>query len=141
MERDILVIKNMLLVLLAIIAVYIVKELASLLIPLVLALFLGILLRPSLVWLQERRIPFSLSVIAVLMFLASLFTMVGQIIYQTGSTILAQQERLVGQVETKLHPILHSMEEMTGFETGIHSGGIVEGLQKFISLDWLIRSS
>jgi len=141
MERDILVIKNMLLVLLAIIAVYIVKELASLLIPLVLALFLGILLRPSLVWLQERRIPFSLSVIAVLMFLASLFTMAGQILYQTGSTILTQQERLVGQVETKLHPILHSMEEMTGFETGIHSGGIVEGLQKFISLDWLIRSS
>ncbi|MEZ4887200.1 MAG: AI-2E family transporter [Chitinophagales bacterium] len=141
MERDVRLIRNALFILVAIIGVYIVKELASLLIPLVLALFLGILLRPSLVWLQERRIPFSLSVVVVMLFLGFLFTMVGQIIYQTGWAIIAEQDRLLVQLEVKLHPILHDIEEMTGFETGIHSGGVVVALQKFISLDWLIRSS
>ncbi len=141
MERDLRIIRNMLFVIVAIIGVYIVKELASLLVPLVLALFLGILLRPALVWLEKRHVPFGLSVVVVLLFLGFLFTMVGQIIYQTGWAIIAEQDRLLAQIEVKLHPILHWIEDLTGMETQIHSGGVTEALQKFFSLDWLIRSS
>lgn len=141
MERDLRIIRNMLFVIIAVLGIYIVKELAGLLIPLVLALFLGILLRPSLVWLEKQRIPFSLSVVAVLLFLGFMFTMIGQIIYQTGWAIIGEQERLMSQIEVKLHPILHWIENLTNMEMRIHSGGVTEMLQKFFSLDWLIRSS
>lgn len=141
MERDLRIIRNMLFVVVAVIGIYIIKVLASLLIPLVLALFLGILLRPALVWLKKRRVPFGLSVIAVLLFLGFMFTMIGQIIYQTGWAIIGEQDRLLAQIEVKIHPILHWFEDLTGMETRMHSGGVTETLQKFFSLDWLIRSS
>jgi predicted PurR-regulated permease PerM len=139
MEKDIKSIKNLLLILLAILAVYLLSVLSSLLIPLALALFIVILLQPTLAWFQSKKWPFTLSLSAISITTLSVLWLLGVLFYKTGESIASQKGVLLGQIQIKLNNIILWVNTMPG--VAINTQDIINTLSQLMSYDWLLESS
>jgi len=141
MEKDINTIKNTLLVFLAIVFAYLLKELSGLFIPLALAFFVALLLYPILKWFQQKKVPFPLSLSLIL--LVSFYTMnrIGELIFQTAGQILAEQDKLLMQVQIRLAPLLSFAQDRMGLDLDDYSGGFWELVSQYISVSQLLLSS
>lgn len=139
MEKDIKSIKNLLLILLAILGVYLLSVLSGLLVPLALALFIAILLQPTLSWFQRKKWPFSLSLTAISITTLSILWGLGALIYQTGLSISEQKDNLLAQIQVKLNSIMLWVNTLPGVE--INTADIIKTLSNLMSNDWLLESS
>jgi len=139
MEKDIKSIKNVLFILLTILGVYLLSVLSDLLVPLVLALFIAILLQPTLTWFQSKRWPFSLSLTVISATTLSMLWGLGALIYQTGLSITDQKDVLLSQIQTKLNSTIVWVNSLPGVE--MNTDDIIATLSSLMSYDWLLKSS
>ena len=139
MEKDIKSIKNLLLILLAILAVYLLSVLSSLLIPLALALFIVILLQPTLAWFQSKKWSFTLSLSAISVTTLSALWLLGVLFYKTGESIVSQKDILLSQIQIKLNNIMVWVNTILGVQ--INTQDIIQIISQLMSYDWLLESS
>lgn len=139
MEKNIKTIKNILSILLAILTIYLLTVLSSLLIPLALALFIAILLQPTLAWFEKKKWPFTLSLTAISVTTLSVLWLFGVLFYKTGQGIVNEKELLLGQIQGKLHGIMVWVNTLPGVH--INTQDIISTLSGLMSYDWLLKSS
>ncbi len=139
MEKNVATIKNILLVFLAFLVIYMISVLSSLLIPLAMALFIAILLQPILARFEKMRWPFSLSLTAISITTLSFLWLFGMLIYRTGKSIAVQKEKLLGQINSKLELILGWANSLPGVD--IQADNITTLLSDLMTYDWLLKSS
>lgn len=139
MERDIKSIKNLLLILLVILGVYLLSVLSALLVPLALALFIAILLQPTLSWFQSKKWPFTLSLTAISATTLSILWGLGALFYQTGKSISQQKDGLLAQIQAKLSGVMTWVSSLSGVP--VDTNDVIQTLSNLMSSDWLIKST
>lgn len=139
MEKDIKSIKNLLLILLTILSVYLLSVLSSLLIPLALALFIAILLQPTLAWFQSKKWHFTLSLSAISITTLTALWLLGVLFYKTGESIVNQKDVLLAQIQVKLNNIMLWVNTIPGVD--INTQDIISTISGLMSYDWLLKSS
>ena len=139
MEKEIRSINAILLVFLGILLIYLISEMANLLIPLALALFIAILMQPILAWFERKNINFGISFAFISISTLSLLAAFGLIVYQTGRSLMQEKDKLLGQIDIKLSAILERLNQLPGVD--LASDDIVLKIQQLMDYDWIIKSS
>ncbi|MCB0506726.1 MAG: AI-2E family transporter [Chitinophagales bacterium] len=114
MERDLSTIRIILIFFAGITILFLLHLLQELLVPLLLAMFIALLMQPTLVWFEKRKFPLWLSVSIIWIFLLLLFFIVGAVIYQTGRDIYLEKEFIFAQVQDKSTGFLTLYERIIG---------------------------
>jgi AI-2 transport protein TqsA len=112
--RDIRAIRNILLVFLGVLIIYMMKELSYILIPFVLALFISILLQPVLAWLDRKRVPFGVSLFMISAVTIGILYLFGLIIISNGQHVFEEKDYLVKQVIHKISLLISNFNAITG---------------------------
>ncbi len=141
MERDIQVIKNLLIFLSSIVIAYLLKVLSYMFIPLVLAIFIAIVLYPILTWFRNRRIPFWASIVIIFVVGFFLLNGVGNVIIDTVSDIIADKDHLYAQIQHKATPFFAYIKDLTGIDLNNYSESAWTYIQKFVSFEQVLYSS
>lgn len=137
---DLRTVKNTLLVFAAIVLIMIIKTLASLLIPLAFALFIGILLTPIINYLDAKNWPYSLSITVITLLTLGFLFLVGLIMYDTGIQIVDEKDKLFAQMELKFDDLLQNLSFIPGSER-LEGKGLVQAINEIISQDFLLSTS
>ncbi len=137
---NLVTIKNTLLFFMAIVVILIVKELAGLLIPLAFALFIGILLQPVIAYFERKKWPYSVSISVITILTLGFLFLVGALVVDTGSQIVGEKDKLLGQINTRLDGILSQVEHLPGFDA-IESESVTELLGKVMSPEFMLNTS
>ncbi len=114
MNTDLSTIRSVLIYFAGIVTLFLLYLLQDLLVPLMMAMFIALLLQPTLVWMDKRKIPFLLSVSLVWVLLISIFLFIGAIIYKNGLDIYEQKEYILQQTNIKLAPLFKAYSNFTG---------------------------
>lgn len=138
MEKNIATIKNILSFFLAILIIYLLSVLSSLLIPLALALFIAIVLQPALLWFERKKWPFAMSLSVVSATTLGVLWLFGMLFYKTGQNIIEQKEYLLEQINYKLSGIIGWANNFTGIE--LDSDKLVNIISGVMSYDWVLKS-
>lgn len=140
LDPNVRAIKNILLIFLAIIGVIIVKTLSGLLIPLAFAFFIGLLLEPIIQYLSKKNWPYSISIIVITILTIGFIFLIGLIVVDTGTQIVAEKNKLLGQIDQKFENILASLNFIPGIES-LETDGLINTLNQLISVEFLINTS
>ncbi|GJM27491.1 MAG: pheromone autoinducer 2 transporter [Cyclobacteriaceae bacterium] len=139
MENDLNSIKNLLWFCFAVLIAYLLSVLAGLMIPLAMALFVAILLQPTLAWFERKNIGFGISLTVISVTSLSALALFGILVYKTGKSLMVEKEKLLFQINAKLSNIVESINNLTGVY--VESSEIVDNLGQLLSTDWLVASS
>lgn len=137
---EIRTIKNILLFLGAIVLTMLIKTLASLLIPLAFALFIGILLTPIINYLDSKNWPYSLSISVITLLTLGFMFLIGLLVYDTGIQIMEEKDKLFSQMEVKFDELLVNFEFIPGVER-LEGQGLVKAINEITSRDFLLNTS
>lgn len=140
MESNVRSIKNSLLFFSAILGVFLIKTLAGLLIPLAFAFFIGLLLEPLIQYLSKKGWPYSISIILISILTLGFLFLIGLIVFDTGAQIVAEKDKLLGQIDQKFESIIDSLSFIPGIDI-VQTDGLIETLNKLISIEFLINTS
>lgn len=140
MESNVRTIKNVLLVFMAIAIIMIVKTLAGLLIPLAFALFTGILLSPVIEFLEKKKWPYTVSITLITVLTLGFLFLIGLVVVDTGTQIVAEKDKLLTQMDVKFEEILSHLEFIPGVEQ-MEVDGLISTLNHLISTDFLLNTS
>ncbi len=121
MNNELSTIRIILIFFAGIAVLYLLFLLQDILVPLMLAMFIALLLQPTLVWFEKRRFPLWLSVSIIWLLLFSLFFIIGTVIYKTGYQIFAEKEYIITQVKIKLADLLQLYNRITGKELDLEA--------------------
>lgn len=121
MNNDLATIRIILIFFAGIVVLFLLYLLQDLLVPLMLAMFIALLLQPTLVWFEKKKFPLWLSVSTIWVLLFSLFFVIGAVIYQTGSEIFGEREYIIAQVQLKTAGLLQMYNRFTGKELDIEA--------------------
>ena len=138
MEKNIATIKNILSFFLAILIIYLLSVLSTLLIPLALALFIAITLQPALLWFERKKWPFAMSLFVVSASALGMLWLFGMLFYKTGQNIIEQKGYLLEQINYKLSGIIGWVNNFPGIS--LDSDNIVSIISGVMSYDWVLRS-
>lgn len=138
MEKDIRVVKNVLLFMAAVLGTYLLSLLSSLLIPLALALFMAMLLQPAMAWMERKQVPSTISLIVVNVGSLGILGLVGLLVYRTGKGLYDKKDMLLDQVSEKISSLLHWFNDLSGLE--VTSSDIIDQVEPLFSVDWLVDS-
>lgn len=112
--RDLRAIRNILLVFLGVLIIYLMKELSYILIPFVLALFISILLQPVLSWLDRKRVPFGISLFMISAVTLGVLYLFGLILISNAQTVFEEKDYLIRQVILKISLLVNNFNAITG---------------------------
>lgn len=140
MESHLATIKNILLFFMAIVIILLIKTLAALLIPLAFAIFTGILLQPIIAYLERKNWPYAVSIILITLFTVGCFYLAGLIVLDTGSEIVSQKDKLLGQIETKAQSIVTRFDYLPGVDK-IEVNSLTEVLDRVATSDFILNTS
>ncbi|MFT4833519.1 MAG: AI-2 transport protein TqsA [Marinoscillum sp.] len=113
--RSLRVIKNILVVFLAILILYLMKMLSELFVPLAFALFFAILMQP-LVALFQKKFSLNLSVIFTSIVSVSGFLLIGFLFYNAVSGFIENRDTIVADVTAELKPLIDRITSFAGNE-------------------------
>ncbi|GHE72390.1 MULTISPECIES: AI-2E family transporter [Roseivirga] len=139
-NADLRVVKNVLLIFAGILGIVIIKTLASLLIPLAFALFIGILLTPIISFLERKRWPYTVSITLITIITLGFIFLIGLIVYDTGMQIVDEKDKLLAQIEVKFQDILGNLDFIPGVSQ-LETGGFIQMLNEAFSTDFLLNTS
>ncbi|MBO3697489.1 AI-2E family transporter [Roseivirga sp. E12] len=139
-DSDVRTIKNILMLFAAILLIVIIKTLSGLLIPLAFALFIGILLSPAIEFLERRNWPYTVSITMITILTLGFMFLIGMVVYDTGSQILAEKTKLLAQVEARFEVILSQLEFIPGVQE-LEADGFTAALNRIISKDFVLNTS
>lgn len=115
MARSLRVIKNILVVFLAIVILYLLKMLSNLFVPLAFALFFAILLQP-LVSLFKRKFSLNVSVVLTTIFSVIAFLLIGFLFYNAVSAFVSNRDDILAGVTAELKPMIDRVTSLMGSE-------------------------
>lgn len=133
-------IKNILILFAAILVIVIVKTLSGLLIPLAFALFTGILLSPIIEYLEKKNWPYSVSITVITVLTLGFIFLIGLVVFDTGTQILTQKAKLLGQMEVRFEVILGQLSFIPGVKE-LEADGFTSALNRIISKDFILNTS
>jgi len=139
MNNDLATIRIILIFFAGIVVLFLLYLLQDLLVPLMLAMFIALLLQPTLVWFEKKKFPLWLSVSTIWVLLFSLFFVIGAVIYQTGSEIFGEREYIIAQVQLKTAGLLQMYNRFTGKELDIEA--TVAAITSSISSEFIMNNS
>ena len=113
--RSLKVIKNILVVFLGIVILYLLKELSNLFLPLAFALFFAILLQP-LVALFRKKFSLNLSVVFTTIVSVIVFLALGFVFYNAVSSFIANRDQILIGVTAELKPVIEEVTRLLGSE-------------------------
>jgi len=140
MNSDVRTIKNILMLFAAILLIVLIKTLSSLLIPLAFALFIGILLSPVIEFLEKKKWPYTVSISMITILTLGFIFLIGLVVYDTGSQILAEKTKLLAQIEARFEVILGQLEFIPGVKE-LEADGFTAALNRIISKDFILNTS
>lgn len=139
-NSDVRTIKNLLMLFAAILLIVLIKTLSSLLIPLAFALFIGILLSPIIEFLEKKKWPYTVSISMITIITLGFIFLIGLVVYDTGSQILAEKTKLLAQIEARFEVILGQLEFIPGVKE-LEADGFTAALNRIISKDFILNTS
>lgn len=139
-DSNLRTIKNILILFAAILLIMIIKTLAGLLIPLAFALFVGILLSPIIEFLEKKRWPYTVSITLITILTLGIIFLIGLLVVDTGTQIVGEKDKLLGQIDARFETILSQFEFIPGVAQ-METDGFINTLNKLISSDFLINTS
>lgn len=113
--KSLRVIKNILVVFLAIMLLYLLRELSNLFVPLAFALFFAILLQP-LVSLFGKRFSLNTSIALTTIVSVAVFLFVGFIFYNAVSSFIASRDEILLGVTAEIKPLIDWITSKVGTE-------------------------
>lgn len=93
---------------------YLLKTLSFIFVPLVLAMFIALLFLPLMRWLTRKKVPKSVSIGIVILIIAGIFKVSGELIQLSSKEILATDNLFFEKAETKLVALVVSLEDFFG---------------------------
>lgn len=139
-NADLRVIRNILLIFAAIVGIMIIKALASLLIPLAFALFIGILLSPIITYLEKKRWPYTVSITLITIITLGILFLIGLIVYDTGVQIADQKDKLLIQIDNRFQDILSGLSFVPGVSS-LQTQGFIDTINNIFSTEFLLNTS
>jgi len=124
--RSLRVIKNILVIFLGIVILYLLRELSNLFVPLAFAMFFAVLLQP-LVALFQRKFSLNVSIVLTTLVSVIVFLFLGFIFYNTVSNFVSNRESILEGVTAELTPIID------WFTSRVGSQFTEDELRKYIS--------
>jgi predicted PurR-regulated permease PerM len=139
-DNNIVTIKNILLLFLGIVGILVIKELSGLLIPLVFAIFIGIVLQPAIAYLDRKNWPYMVSIIVITVLSLGFVFLIGLIVFDTGLQIVDQKEKLLTQIGNKLNGLVLQFDRIPGFEA-LKERDFRETLNQLFSAEMMLNAS
>ncbi|MCG8409830.1 MAG: AI-2E family transporter [Bacteroidales bacterium] len=122
---------NILLLIIVIFLVfYILKLLSFIFIPLVLSMFIALLFLPLMRWLNKKRIPNVINISIVILIIAGVLKLGGELIQLSSREIVAIDNDFFAKAETKLVNLITSIESFFGVERLSEENVLVHYAQK-----------
>ena len=110
------------------------------LIPLVLAIYIGLIIQPLIDWLMKRKFPKSLAIIVVLTFTIAIGYGIGDIIVQTSKSFYASKDEMAMELYQSMQSYIQMLNKVPGID--IDEGEpISQILKETVSFEWLKKSS
>ena len=104
-HRELFLIRNLLLMIILIVGLFIMKTLSGILLPLVMALLLSFLYLPLVLFLEKKRFPTGIIVAFIAVITLGAIIVVANIFISTINEIIAEQDFLLNQLYEKFHSI------------------------------------
>ncbi|MCK5028813.1 MAG: AI-2E family transporter [Bacteroidales bacterium] len=109
---------------------YLLKILSFIFIPLILSMFIALLFLPLMRWLKKRKVPKFVSIFIVILIIAGVLKIGGELIQLTSKEILSTDGVFFEKAETKLLSLVNSIEEFFGIERVQGENVLVHYFQK-----------
>ena len=139
MNKQLETIRIILIFFASITVLFLLHLLQELLVPLLLAMFIALLMQPTLVWFEKRKFPLWLSVSMIWIFLYILFFLIGAFTYKTGMEIYSEKEFILTQVQDKLAGLLNMYNRFTGKEINLEH--LASKISSSISSEFIMDNS
>ncbi|HQV77392.1 MAG TPA: AI-2E family transporter [Chitinophagales bacterium] len=139
MNKQLETIRIILIFFASITVLFLLHLLQELLVPLLLAMFIALLMQPTLVWFEKRKFPLWLSVSIIWIFLCMLFFLIGAFTYKTGMEIYSEKEFILTQVQDKLAGLLKMYNRFTGKEINLEH--LASKISSSISSEFIMDNS
>lgn len=138
-HREMFFIRNLLLLIVAIAALLIMKSLAGILIPLVLALLISILFTPLIMFLKGRHFPTSIGVSVIIVITLGIILVIANVFISTINEIISQQDFLINQLYAKFIAIAGLLGEIPYVD--IDAQVLQTGLNNLLNKDTLATAA
>ena len=135
MHRELFLIRNLLLMMILIVGLFIMKTLAGILLPLVMALLLSFLYLPVVLFLEKKRFPTGIIVAFIAIITLGAITVVANIFISTINEIIGEQDFLINQLFEKFHAIAALLSRIPYFE--IDENAILAGINNLLNRELL----
>ena len=109
---------------------YLLKILSFIFIPLILSMFIALLFLPLMRWLKKRKVPKFISIFIVIIIIAGVLKIGGELIQLTSKEILSTDGVFFEKAGTKLVSLVNSIEDFFGIERVKGENVLVHYLQK-----------
>ena len=93
---------------------YLLKVLSFIFIPLILSMFIALLFLPLMRWLNKRKVPKPVSIFIVILIIAGVFKIGGELIQLSSKEILAADNAFFEKAEIKFLNLIITIEEFFG---------------------------
>ncbi|MDC7235709.1 MAG: AI-2E family transporter [Spirochaetales bacterium] len=138
-HKELFFIRNLLLMLVAIVAVVIMKSLSGILLPLVLAVLMSVLFLPLILFLEKKKFPTGISVALIAIITIGIILMVANVFISTINEIISQQDYLVNQLYTKFQELAALAAQIPYLE--IDAASLQSAINNLLSRDMLTSAA
>ena len=139
MDKELRTIRVVLVAIFSIILLYLIADLAPLIVPFALALFLSVLVEPLLRWFEKRRLPYGLSLAIVWLSTLGFLWIIGTVVFKTAQNLIGQKEIMIIQLNKKLTPIFAWVNEQTWVT--YQASDVGSFVNQILASDFLLNSS
>ena len=140
MEKDFKNIRIILGIFLGVLIIYLLAVLKIILIPLVLAIYFGLLLQPMISWLIKHKIPKGIATATVLISSLGLLFIVGDVIFETSVSFYEKRHLITADLHGSMDVYISTLNKVPGID--IDDGEpMSKVLQNLISFEWIKSSS
>jgi AI-2 transport protein TqsA len=138
-HKEMFLIRNLLLLLVAIAALFIMKSLAGIMLPLVFALLLSILFLPLIMFLEKKHFPKGLGVALIVIITLGIIMVVANVFISTINDIINQQDFLINQLNNKFLAIAALLGEIPYLD--IDASVMLDGLNNLLNKTMLTTAA
>lgn len=109
---------------------YLLKILSFIFIPLVFSMFIALLFLPLMRWLTKRKVPKPISILMIILIIAGIFKIGGELIHLSINEILSADNAFFEKAEANLLSIIVSIESFFGIERVIGDNVLVHYIEE-----------
>lgn len=138
-KQHLKVIRNIHLMLIAGLVLYILFTLSNIFIPLLFAFFLALFMQPVVSWFFQKGIPLGVTIIMISVLFIGMLVLLDLIIYDTFQEIINQKEQFLNRMNMRLESILSGLQALSSYQFNVND--IVESVKHIMTYDWLLANT